>query len=214
MIPKLIVIIGPTASGKSDLAVNISKYLYKTRLIESEVISMDSRQIYTGLDLGTGKITKDEMQGVKHHMLDITDPSNIGLYSVKDYKEDAAKIISKLHSEKKIPILCGGTGLYLDAILYNHVGDDTEPDPELRASLESKSLEELTTQLQSLADSNKTKIVTVDIKNKRRVIRAIEIILKKGYIPKINNHERQSNYDEIIFYIDVRKKKIWVLDDL
>ncbi len=87
--PKIIVICGPTATGKSDLAVNVALYVFEKHGLACEIISADSRQVYKGLDLGTGKITQEEMKGIKHHLLDIAEPLNI--YSVSSYKDDSKK---------------------------------------------------------------------------------------------------------------------------
>jgi tRNA dimethylallyltransferase len=114
--PKIITILGPTAIGKSDLAVFISQYLKKEHNLNSEIISADSRQIYKYLDLGTGKITKEEMKNVPHHMLDIINPDQ--KYSVFQYTIDANKIIDDLLSKNIIPIICGGTGQYINALLF------------------------------------------------------------------------------------------------
>ncbi len=99
---KLVVIVGPTAVGKSDFAV---KYAKKHN---GEVISADSRQVYKGLDIGTGKITKKEMRGIKHHLLDVADPRR--QFNVGKYKELAQKAIADISSRNKLPIICGGTG--------------------------------------------------------------------------------------------------------
>ena len=107
---KIIIISGPTASGKTALAVSLAK------MLNTEVISCDSMQIYKNMDIGTAKVTIEEMDGVKHHMIDIVNPDMP--YSVSDYSEKALQIISNLHNKNKIPIICGGTGLYIDSLLY------------------------------------------------------------------------------------------------
>ena len=104
---KIITIIGPTATGKSDLAVKVALYIKKTYNTEAEIISTDSRQLYKHLDIGTGKITKEEMHGVPHHMLDIVDPDNSS-YSVFKFGQDAKKIIDDMHARAVVPILCCG----------------------------------------------------------------------------------------------------------
>jgi tRNA dimethylallyltransferase len=104
--PKVIVIYGPTACGKTALSLDIAGY------IESEIMSTDSRQIYRHMDIGTGKIQPEAMQDIPHHMIDVIDPSEV--WSVVDYINMALPIIEQLHSVGKIPILCGGTGLYID----------------------------------------------------------------------------------------------------
>lgn len=194
--PKIITILGPTAIGKSDLAVSISLYLKKQN-INSEIISADSRQIYKGLDIGTGKITEEEMKDVPHHMLDIINPNQE--YSVFQYAEDANKIINDLLSKNIIPIICGGTGQYINALLFETIGAGAKQNPELREKLERESLEYLQNELKNIAIKNNTNISKVDIKNKRRVIRAIEIITELGYIPEIKVNDK---YENIIIGLD------------
>src|SRR4030042_5168112 len=105
---KLIVILGPTASGKSDLAVKIAKKF------KGEVVSADSRQVYKGMDIGTGKITKKETKGIPHHLLDVASPKR--RFTVAQYKKLAEKAIKKILAKGKIPIICGGTGFYIQAV--------------------------------------------------------------------------------------------------
>jgi len=188
---KIITILGPTAIGKSDLAVSISIYLKNKHNINSEIISADSRQIYKYLDLGTGKITSEEMKGVKHHMLDIINPDES--YSVYQYTEDANKIIKGLLKNNILPIICGGTGQYIDGILFDIKGAGASQNPELREELERESLENLQKQLQDLSEKYQANISKVDIKNKRRVIRAIEIIMELKHIPEIKIEDKYNN---------------------
>src|SRR5450830_151155 len=106
---KIIVILGQTSTGKSDFAVDIAKK------IDGEIISADSRQVYKGMDLGTGKITKKEMQKVPHYLLDVASPSRI--FTVNDFKKLADKKIQEIFKKGKTPILCGGTGFYIDTVI-------------------------------------------------------------------------------------------------
>jgi len=188
--PKIITVLGPTAIGKSDLAVAISLFL-KDQGLASEIISADSRQVYKHLDLGTGKITPDEMKGVPHHMLDVLEPSQE--YSVFQYTEDSNKIIDDLLSKNIIPIICGGTGLYINALLFETKGAGAKQNPELRESLERESLEYVQSELKVLAEKYNANISKIDIKNKRRVIRAIEIISELKYIPEIVINDKYEN---------------------
>lgn len=194
--PKIITILGPTAIGKSDLAVSISLYLKKQNL-NSGIISADSRQVYKYLDIGTGKITKEEMKNVHHHMLDILEPDQE--YSVFQYTQDANKIIEDLLSKNIIPIICGGTGQYINALLFETSGAGAKQNPELRENLERESLDYLQNELENLATKHNTDISKIDIKNKRRVIRAIEIITELGYIPEIKVNDK---YENIIVGLD------------
>ena len=108
---KIIIICGPTASGKTSLAIECA------RLLNSEVISADSMNVYKGLDIGTAKPTKQEMGEIKHHLIDVVSPFDN--FTVFDYREKAQEIINKLHNEGKIPVICGGTGFYINSILYD-----------------------------------------------------------------------------------------------
>lgn len=161
---KIIVIVGPTASGKSALGV------YMAQKLGGEVISADSRQVYRGLDIGTGKVTKKEMQGTPHHMLDIVSPKKI--YTASDFKKDAEKALSKISANNTLPIIVGGTGLYIDVLLGRVVLPDVPPNEKLRARLEKKPVEQL---LKMLQEKDPARAKTIEPKHKRRIIRALEI---------------------------------------
>lgn len=173
MKPKIIVIVGPTASGKSDLAVKIAKEK------NGEVISADSRQVYKGLDIGSGKITKREMRGVPHFLLDVANPKKV--FTVADFKKLGQKAIDDILSRGKTPIIVGGTGFYIDALVYDMDIPEVPPNKILREKLEKKSLEQLFTQLQKLDPERADEI---DSKNKVRLVRAIEIVKALGKVPK------------------------------
>ena len=181
--PKILVILGSTATGKSDLAVELAKKF------NGEVISADSRQVYKGMDLGTGKIIKTEMKGVPHHMLDIVKPNSI--FNVSKYKIKAQKIIADILKRGKPPIICGGTGFYIDAVVNNTTWPDVPPNIKLREKLEKKSCEQLMLLLKKL-DKNCAKII--DSKNKIKIIRAIEIAESLGKVPPAKH---ESLYDAI-----------------
>ena len=134
-LPKLIVILVPTACGKSGLGVTLAK---KYR---GEVISADSRQVYRGLDLGTGKVTPDEMEGVPHHLLDVAEPGES--YSVARFQGEAYAAIDGVLARGNTPFLVGGTGLYVRAVAEGYVFHDAPPDPALRARLEALPTEAL-----------------------------------------------------------------------
>jgi tRNA-2-methylthio-N6-dimethylallyladenosine synthase len=167
--PKLIVVLGPTASGKSDLAIKIAKN------INGEIISADSRQVYKKMDIGTGKIMKKEMRGIPHYMLDIVSPQK--QITVAEYRKLALEAMDKIFKKGKTPIICGGTGFYIRALVEGLDIPKVEPDWKLRKELENKSIEELFKQLKKL-DPQRAK--NIDSKNRRRLIRAIEIIKKTG----------------------------------
>lgn len=180
----LITVIGPTATGKSDLAVSIALHIQKQYGIDAEIISADSRQIYTHLDIGTGKITRDEMCGITHHMLDVIVPSEN--YSVFTYAEMVKPIVEDIQKRGAVPILCGGTGFYIDAIVFGNIGAETPADEKHQDELEQYSIPTLIEKLQTLATKKNKDISHVDIKNKRRIIRAIDILTQGGNFAKKN----------------------------
>ncbi|MCI0680322.1 tRNA (adenosine(37)-N6)-dimethylallyltransferase MiaA [bacterium] len=179
---KLIVILGPTASGKSSLAVELA------REFGGEVVSADSRQVYKGLDIGTGKITKREMQGVPHHLIDIALPKR--QLSVSEYKKRADKTIEDIARRGKVPILCGGTGFYIDAVAEGIVFPEVLPNPLLRKKLAEKKPDELFVMLQKL-DPRRAK--TIEKNNPRRLIRAIEIARALGNVPELKKSAPKYN---------------------
>jgi tRNA dimethylallyltransferase len=173
-LPKVIVILGQTSTGKSDFAVEVAK------TIHGEIISADSRQVYKGMDLGTGKISKKEMQKIPHHLLDIASPKKT--FSVTLFKRKADRKIKEIIQKKNIPILCGGTGFYIDAVVDGIILPEVPANQKLRLSLSKKSAQELFTILTKL-DSARAQ--TIDAHNPVRLIRAIEIAKAQGSSPKI-----------------------------
>ncbi|MBR3716464.1 MAG: tRNA (adenosine(37)-N6)-dimethylallyltransferase MiaA [Bacteroidaceae bacterium] len=162
----LIAILGPTASGKTPFAAHLAARL------DTEIISADSRKIYRGMDLGTGKDLADyvvEGKAIPYHLIDICDPGY--KYNLFEYQRDFLKAYEAIRERGKLPIMCGGTGLYLESILKGYRLLDVPQNPELRAALEGKSLEELTIILQGY----KTLHNTTDVDTAKRAIRAIEI---------------------------------------
>jgi tRNA dimethylallyltransferase len=189
--PKIIVILGPTASGKSELAVKLAKKF------NGEVISADSRQVYKGLDIGSGKITKKEMRGIKHHLLDVASPKRI--FTVSQYQKSARKVIKEILKKGKIPIICGGTGLYIDAVVYNWQLPEIPPQPELRKKLGKLATEELFKKLQKL---DPRRAENIDKNNRRRLIRALEIVMITGRpIPPITILSKRSSEKDSEFEI-------------
>ncbi len=174
----IIVIIGPTASGKSALAVQLAKER------NGEVISADSRQVYKGLNIGTEKITKHEMQGVPHHCLSIASPKRT--LSVEQWRKHAEKAIASIVKKGKVPIVAGGSGLYVDALVFGTIFPAVPPNTKLRAELAKKSAEELFTILKTL-DPARAK--TIEQKNPRRLMRAIEIAQALGSVPKLKKQK-------------------------
>ena len=194
---KIIVILGPTASGKSNLGVVLA------REIGGEVISADSRQVYKGLDIGTGKVARDKIirnaksyklkaksyyhRGIPHHLLDVVSLRQLTLHGAQgftaaQFKILAEKKIEEIAQRKKVPIVVGGTGFYIDTLLGAVALPHVPPNQKLRAALNKKSTEDLFTQLKKL-DPRRTK--TMDKKNKVRLVRAIEIARALGKVPAL-----------------------------
>lgn len=173
---KIIVILGQTATGKSDFAVQIAKH------IQGEIISADSRQVYTGLNLGTGKITKKEMQKIPHHLIDVVKPTRT--FTVTKYQKLADKKIKEIIKKGNVPIVCGGTGFYIDALVSGQVLPKVKPNKDLRKKLSNKTKEELFEILKKI-DKNRAK--NIDKENPIRLIRAIEIAQELGNVPTIIN---------------------------
>ncbi|MCF7845251.1 MAG: tRNA (adenosine(37)-N6)-dimethylallyltransferase MiaA [Candidatus Pacebacteria bacterium] len=192
---KVVVVLGPTSSGKSDLAVEISKKF------NGEVISADSRQVYKKMDIGSGKVTEEEMQGVPHYLLDVVDPKK--RFSVSDYKKLAEKAVKQIAEKGKLPIVCGGTAFYIKALMDGVVFPKVSPDWTLRRRLEKKTTEEL---YQELEKKDPQRAENIDSKNKVRLIRALEIISKtKKPVPKV---KEEPPYNSLYIGIDVDQEEL------
>ena len=192
--PKIIVIVGPTASGKTSLSIQFAKTYH------GEIISADSRQVYRGLNIGTGKVTAEEMDGVPHHLLDVADPNDT--YTVADYVRDADEAITHIISRDKIPIIVGGTFLYIDALLGKITTPNVPPNETLRKELETFSNEALVVQLNAL---DQKRLAHIDIHNRRRLIRALEIAKTLGSVPKQKPIQR---YTALILGIHIEKETL------
>jgi tRNA dimethylallyltransferase len=164
---KIIVVLGPTSAGKSDLAVRLA------RDFNGEVVSADSRQVYKGMDVGSGKISKTEMKGIPHHLLDVASPKR--KFTVSQYRKLALKAINRIFKNEKLPIVCGGSGFYIQALIDGIMIPEVKPDWKLREKLDRKTAQELFKELKTL-DRERAK--TIDRNNKRRLIRALEIVMK------------------------------------
>jgi len=176
----LIAIVGPTASGKTSLAVELALTL------GGEVISADSRQVYRGLNIGTEKASKKEMCGVPHHCIDIASPKRA--YSVEQWRRVAEKAIRTIVRHGNVPIVAGGTGFYVDALVDGTRFPKVKPHATLRRSLARKSTRELLAQLRQL---DPTRARTIEQRNPRRLIRAIEIATAIGKVPMIEHQNPQ-----------------------
>lgn len=175
MKPKLIAIVGPTAVGKTALSIMLAKE------IGGGAVSADSRQVYRGLDIGTGKVTREEMQAVPHHLLDVADPQEI--FTAAEYVRLGRTALEEVTARKQVPIVVGGTGFYIDALLGRISLANVPPNPVLRADLSRMNLEELRSKLEEL---DVERYETIDIQNPVRLIRAIEVAIALGKNPLPN----------------------------
>jgi tRNA dimethylallyltransferase len=192
---KVVVVLGPTSSGKSDLAVEISKKF------NGEVVSADSRQVYKKMDIGSGKVTEEEMQGIPHYLLDVVDPKK--RFSVSDYKKLAEKAVEQIAEKGKLPVVCGGTAFYIKALMDGVAFPKVSPDWKMRRKLEKKTAEELYEELEKI-DPQRAK--NIDSKNKVRLIRALEIISKtKKPVPQA---KEEPPYNSLYIGIDVDQEEL------
>lgn len=168
-LPKLVVVAGPTASGKSSLGITLAQ------IFQGEIVSADSRQVYRGLDLGTAKATPAEQALIPHHLLDVADPREI--YTVARFQQEAIAAIDGILARRHQPLLVGGSPHYLQAVVDHLEIPAIAPQPELRAQLETRPLAELLAELEQLDPQC---AATIDRQNPRRVIRALEVCLVTG----------------------------------
>ncbi len=190
---KLLVILGPTASGKTDLSIKLAKKY------NGQVLSADSRQVYKGLDVGSGKITKKEMQGVPHYLLDVANPKR--KFTVSQYQKLALKAIKNIQKRGKLPILVGGTGFYIQSIVNDILIPEVKPNWKLRKELEKKSIQEL---YSLLLKKDPRRAKNIDKYNPRRLIRALEIIMStKKPVPKLKQDFKRNNFE--ILQIGINK---------
>lgn len=196
----IIVIIGPTSSGKTALSIKLAKKN------NGEVISADSRQVYKHINLASGKVTKKEMDGVMHHLLDVVNPNKV--FTVNDFKKKAFKAAEEIIARGKTPIICGGTGFYIDALLHDSQFPEVAPNIKLRKNLFKKSTDELFLMLKKL-DSNRAE--NIDKNNPARLIRAIEIAKKLGEVPVVNDgpNALYKKYNVKVIYIDLPDEKLF-----
>jgi tRNA dimethylallyltransferase len=190
----VIFIVGPTASGKTTLSIQLAT------ILNTEVISADSRYFYRMMDIGTAKPDENEMGNIKHHMINIADPDET--ISVAVFKEQVTEIIAKMHQESKIPIVVGGTGQYIHAILHNWEMPELESDHELRELLENYAERFGKLKLYEFLhkiDPEAAKII--DFRNLRRTVRAIEVMLKTGYRFSEQRKQQASCYSQKIIGI-------------
>ncbi|SKC35539.1 tRNA dimethylallyltransferase [[Eubacterium] yurii] len=205
---QIVIICGPTAVGKTAVSIKLAQKL------NTDIISSDSMQIYRGMDVGTAKIRKEEMQGIKHHMIDIVEPCNE--YSVSDYSMDALKIIEDLFSNDKIPLIVGGTGLYINSLIYKMDFNSSKKNEEIRSKYRNIFEEKGIDFLYNMLVSKNSKIAsTIEKNNVKRVIRALEILDNSGEIKAFEEVKIFQNYkvnmyvlkmDREILYKNINKR--------
>lgn len=188
--PNVIAIVGPTASGKTSLSITLAERF------DGEVISCDSRQVYRGMDLGTGKVNPDEMRGIPHHLLDVADPREV--YTAADFERDATAAVTNITQRGRIPIIAGGTFFYLDILRGKMAPAPVPPNAALRLELATLSDEALLARLQA---TDPRRAANIEPENRRRVIRALEIIDALGAVPE--PVERPSPYEWLILGIEI-----------
>ena len=203
--PTVIVIAGPTASGKSNLAVELAKR------INGEIISADSMQIYKDMDIGTAKITEQEMQGINHYMLDFVSPNE--RYSVSSYKKQAEKCIEEILSKGKTPIICGGTGLYIDSLIYNIEFLEEEIDETYRNELNEIARKDGLEKLYNMAiEIDKEAMQKISKNDQKRIIRVLEIYHKTGKTKTQQDLESRKNevkYNYKVFAINMDREVLY-----
>lgn len=199
---KVLVICGATASGKTSLAVECAKKL------NTEVISADSQLIYKGLNVGTAKPTAEEMCGVKHHMIDIVEPTES--FNVGNYRETALPIMKKLLSENKIPVICGGTGFYINSLLFDFSYGNIEGSEEVRRRyaefLDQNGKEALFERLKEIDPETAIKLHVNDVK---RVIRALEIYELSGKRKSEQHDNMVSAFDYLAVAINFKREELY-----
>lgn len=191
---KIIVIVGPTAVGKTQLSIKLAKSF------KGEIINGDSMQVYRGLDIGTAKVTQKETEGIVHHLIDIKDPDEP--YTVSDFKRDAGEKIKEITEKGKVPIIAGGTGLYIESLLYDiSHGGMAKPDADFRQEMDELMNLKGKDHLHSLLEEKDKKAAeAIHPNNVRRVIRALEVIYKTGEPFSNYQSEKQKEpvYDALV----------------
>lgn len=206
MKPKVVVIVGPTASGKTALSIELAKR------INGEIISSDSMQIYKDMDIGTAKVTKEEAQGIKHYLVDFVSPDK--RYTVSDFKKDAEAAIKEILEKGKVPIVVGGTGLYVNSLIYGIEYQDMKIDEEYRNMLMQRAedpleLGKLWDEANNIDPDAMTKISKND---KKRIIRVLEIFKSTGKTKteqEVLSRQKGTDYDYKVFGISMDRQKLY-----
>ncbi len=203
--PKVIVICGPTASGKTGLSVKLAQAM------NGEIISCDSMQIYKDMTIGTAKVTEEEMQGIQHYLIDFVSPEE--RYSVADFQKDSEKAISKILAKGKTPIVVGGTGLYVDTLVYHIQYPEVETDLAYRQQLE-KMIEEqgLETLYQKAKEIDLQATEKISNNDQKRIMRILEIYHQTGKTKtqlEIESRREEPPYEYLMYAIDMDREKLY-----
>lgn len=205
MKPKVIVICGPTASGKTALSIELAKQ------IDGEIVSADSMQIYKEMDIGSAKPTKEEMQGIKHYLLDFVSPKD--RYSVADYKKDAIIAIKEILAKGKTPIIVGGTGLYVDSLIYNIDYPEIEFDEEYRKQLEQRVEKEgLQTLYEEAIQIDKQAMEKISSNDQKRILRVLEVYHQTGKTKteqEIESRKQEVPYDYYVYALNMPREILY-----
>ncbi|MGJ9458939.1 tRNA (adenosine(37)-N6)-dimethylallyltransferase MiaA [Oceanobacillus sp. CF4.6] len=200
----VIAIMGPTAVGKTKLSIELAKRF------NGEIISGDSMQVYKGLDIGTAKVKRSEMQGIAHHMLDIREPDEA--FSVADFKENVQKYINDITSRDKLPIIVGGSGLYIQAALYNYNFSEIKRDDFITKKMEKTIVSEGIMPLYNrLVEIDPVQAEKIHPNNHRRVIRALEIYESTGMTMTAYQQSQtmESPYEPILLGLDMERELLY-----
>ena len=206
MKPKVIVIAGPTASGKTSLSIDLAKSIY------GEIISCDSMQIYKGMDIGTAKVTKEEAEGIKHYLIDCVEPNE--RYTVSNFKKDAELCIEEILSKGKVPIIVGGTGLYVDSLIYGIEYSEMNFDEDYRNKLMKQAeteqgLSELYSKAKEIDSQAMEKISPND---KKRIVRVLEIFNATGKTKtelEIESRKKEIKYEYHVFIVNIERELLY-----
>ncbi|UCZ51640.1 tRNA (adenosine(37)-N6)-dimethylallyltransferase MiaA [Bacillus shivajii] len=200
---KLIVIVGPTAVGKTATSISLAK------AFGGEIISGDSMQVYKQMDIGTAKITKDEMEGIPHHLIDIKEPTES--FSVAEFQERAKSLIHKIQQKNKIPFIVGGTGLYVNSVIYDYDFSQSESDPKFRMEMENYADTYGGIALhEKLKDIDPKSYRDIHPNNTRRVIRALEVYHMTGKpVSERNDQQIVSPYDATVIGLTMERDLLY-----
>ncbi|WP_283234583.1 tRNA (adenosine(37)-N6)-dimethylallyltransferase MiaA [Alteribacter keqinensis] len=200
---EIVVLAGPTAVGKTAASISLAK------AFNGEIISGDSMQIYKGMDIGTAKITEEEKQGIKHHLLDFKDPRDS--FSVQEFQECATCLIDHIHSQGKIPFLVGGTGLYVSSVIYGYEFSDVKEDAGFRERMEAFARKHGAEALhEKLKDADPKSYEAIHPNNVRRVIRALEVYETTGVpFSEKGTAQKESPYDVTLIGLMMEREKLY-----